>query len=361
MKVGILTIHAAYNYGAMLQAYATQEALKKLGHEVQIIDFYPIDLEQSNLMTKTPKSIKELVKYVFAKLNPHVQKKIRRFNEFRGLMQLSSRYYSKEELYRSPPKFDLFLVGSDQVWNMERSFNSFYFLDFINSKNKISYASSFGTSSIPAEYHKELKEHLSTFSAISTRESDGVRIIKDAVGIDATQVLDPTFLLTAENWAKIAADKQFKGDYILAYGFSKSAQFGELISSVKKRYQLPIVAIAIGSHYPYKVDKCFLNTGPKEFIALFRDAKVVCTDSFHGLAFSIHFRKTFFSIPHPTRNSRLDSLLSLLNLKNRQIENSKKISDLQETELNINYSAIETLIEENIKLSFDYLKTSISK
>jgi hypothetical protein len=359
MRIGILTIHAAYNYGAMLQAYATQTALIQLGHKVQIIDYYPKEVEESNLMEKMPKNLKQLVKYLYARFNPNIQLKIRRFSSFRNRMQLTPRYYDKKELYLNPPDFDIYLVGSDQVWNMERAFNPFWFLDFVNAKKKVSYASSFGTSSIPPQYQNELKNQLNKFSAISTREADGVKIIKEATGLNATQVLDPTFLLSTDDWSSLAAKRQFAGEYILTYGFSKSKQFGELIKSVKERYKLPVVAIAIGSHYPYPVDKSFINTGPQEFVALFRDAKVVCTDSFHGLAFSIHFRKTFFSIPHLTRNSRLSSLLGLLDLKNRQFSNPMEILNLSNDELHIDYFKIEHKIRENIEISITFLTQNL--
>lgn len=360
MKIGILTIHTAFNYGAMLQAFALQTALLKLGHEVQLIDYYPKDLERNNYMREFSLNPKRAIGYFYARFNPNVQKKIYRFSEFRNQLQLTNRYFDKNELYLNPPEFDVYMVGSDQVWNMERGFDSFWFLDFIKDKRKISYASSFGTYTISKEYNDQLKKQLTEFQAISVRELDGVNIIKDATGLNATQVLDPTFLLSTNDWASLASKRQFQGDYILTYGFSKSKEFGELLIRVKEIYNLPVVAIAIGSHYPYHVDKSIINAGPKEFIALFRDAKIICTDSFHGLAFSIHFRKTFFSIPHMTRNSRLESLLNLLNLKNRQFSNPKSnILDLSEDELAVNYHPIEALIEKSKNDSLSFLLESL--
>src|SRR5690606_15654269 len=140
----------------------------------------------------------------------------------------------------NPPEFDVYMVGSDQMWNCERSFDSFMFLDFVKAKRKISYAPSFGTSSISEEYSSELKKQLSGFQSISVREYDGVGIIKKATGLKATQVLDPTFLLSTDDWCQLAAQPQFKGDYILVYGFSKSIELGQLIKSVKERYKIPV-------------------------------------------------------------------------------------------------------------------------
>jgi len=361
MKIGILTIHTSFNYGAMLQAFALQAAIMKLGYNVQIIDYYPKELERSNLLRNITSDAKQIIKYLYARFNPNIQKKIHRFDKFRNQMQLTKRYYNKKELYQNPPSFDIYMVGSDQVWNMEKGFDPFWFLDFINHKPKISYASSFGTVTIPNEHKEKLKKYLSSFEDISVRENDGVIIIKEAANLEASQVLDPTFLLTRSEWSRLGAKRQYEGEYILAYGFSNSIEFIQLIDNVKKRYPLPVIAIAIGVHSSINADKCFINTGPNEFIALFRDAKAICTDSFHGLAFSIHFRKTFFTIPHPTRNSRLKSLLDLLKLNERQFSDSSMVLKLKEEELNINYENIEALIQINIEKSMKFLKNSIEK
>lgn len=356
MKIGILTIHTAFNYGAMLQAYALQAALIKLGFEVQIIDYYSNELERNNLMLEVGKSPKQIISYLYAKFNPAIQKRISRFNSFRGSLQLTKRYRDKEELYKTPPEFDIYIIGSDQVWNLERGFDPFWFLDFVKSKPKVSYASSFGTATISQIYHEKLNFYLSEFSTISVRETDGVKIIEEATGLSSIQVLDPTFLLSSEEWTKLAAKKQVEGEYILAYGFSKSEKFASLLSNIKKIYNLPVVAIPAGIRYPYKVDKIISNAGPEEFIALFRDAKVICTDSFHGLAFSIHFRKPFFTIPHPSRNSRLENLLALFNIKNRQINNPETLQGWSPEELTIRYEEIENLIQANTNKSIMYLK-----
>lgn len=360
MKIGILTIHTAFNYGAMLQAFALQTAITKLGYNVQIIDYYPKDEEKNNMLRELTLNPKQIAKYIYARINPDIQKKIRRFNAFRNQMQLTQRYYEKNELYLNPPEFDVYIVGSDQMWNCERNFDSFMFLDFVNGKRKISYAPSFGTKSIPEEYSAKLKKHLSAFQSISVRENDGVNIIKNATGLKATQVLDPTFLLSKDDWSQLAAKPQFNGDYILVYGFSKSIEFVQLIKSVKERYKMPVVAIAIGIHFPFDVDNSLKNVGPLEFLALFRDAKVICTDSFHGLAFSIHFRKPFFTIPHPTRNSRLENLLNLLNLKKRQFKNPLTILDLHEDELPIDYLSLEVSIKENVAESLFFLGKNLN-
>jgi hypothetical protein len=359
MKIGILTFHTAFNYGGMLQAYATQVALIKLGHEVQIIDYYPKNVERENFMREFSANPKQIVKYIYAKINPNVQKKFKHFNEFRSRMQLTARYQDKIELYQNPPEFDVYMVGSDQVWNMERGFDSFWFLDFIKDKLKISYASSFGTSTISKEYRAELKKQLTEFQAISVREADGVKIIEEATGLNATPVLDPTFLLRADEWISISSSTIIKGDYILCYGFDGSEKSKLMIDSIKKRLRLPTVAMTISLTIPYKADHFVQEAGPSEFLSLVKNAKFVCTSSYHGMALAINFRKSFIATIHPSRNSRMESMLSRFGLENRQVNNPIDILDMNDIDLFIDYSSIETQIENAISDSFYWLKSSL--
>jgi len=359
MRIGILTIHAAFNYGAMLQAYALQTVLNKLGHDVHIIDYYPKNVERENFMREFSSNPKQIVKYIYARINPNVQKKIKRFNEFRNQMKTTIRYMDKTELYRNPPEFDVYMVGSDQVWNLERGFDSFWFLNFIKDKRKISYASSFGTSTISDEYDELLKKYLTGFHAISTRELDGVNIIKSATGLEATQVLDPTFLLNADEWISISSSTIIKGDYILCYGFDASEKSKLMIDSIKKRLKLPIIAISISLAIPYKADRFIQEAGPCEFLSLIRNAKFVCTSSYHGMAFAIKFRKSFIATIHPYRNSRMESMIASFGLENRQINNPLDILDMNDIDLFIDYSSIETRIESGIADSLYWLKSSL--
>jgi hypothetical protein len=360
MKFAIFTIHTAFNYGAMLQAYALQFAISKLGYDVKIVDYYPKEVEDSNFMRIIDTNPKTLLRYIYAKLNPNVQKKIRRFDEFRNHMQLTKRYISKNELYQNPPEFDVYIVGSDQIWNLEQGFISLNFLDFVNDKLKLSYASSFGTATIKKEYFNELTKQLKNFISISVRESDGVDIIKQATGLDSKQVLDPTFLLKSDEWDLISKLPTIEGEYIFCYGFDGSTTSRIMVESIQKRLGLPIVAVTTGMSIPFKVDYFIQEAGPLEFLGLIKNAKFVCTSSYHGMALAINYRRSFIATIHPTRNSRMESMLNVFGLENRQIENPKDILNFTDKDLFIDYSYIETKINEAIYDSISWLESALS-
>ncbi|WP_282132730.1 polysaccharide pyruvyl transferase family protein [Cellulophaga baltica] len=364
MKIGIYTIHSAYNYGAMFQAYGTQKGLEKLGYESEFVNLYTVESEKKNESKIVSFKPKPFLKYLYARLNPKVQLKYKRFRDFHSQMNLSKRYYSLNEIYNNPPKYDIHLVGSDQVWNLERGLadRPYYFLDFINNnERKISYAASFGTSKIEKKHNQNLKSLLSGFNAIGVREDDGVDIIKEATGLDATQVLDPTFLLNAEEYNEIASERLIKEDYILYYGFDNSEISRQLIINLKKRLKLPVVAFSGSNFFPFKVDYFIKEAGPKEFLSLFKHATFICASSFHGLAFSIHFRKSFISIKHPTRNSRMETVLNKFNLMDRQARNAKDVLEMSDQNLFVDYNKFEDKIEEERIKSFSWLKDSLMK
>jgi hypothetical protein len=364
MKIGIYTIHSAYNYGAMFQAYGTQKGLEKLGYDSEFVNLYPYAAEKKNENRIFSFQLKPMLTYIYCKVNPKVQLKYKRFREFHSQMKLSKRYYSLDEIYNTPPKYDIHLVGSDQVWNLQQGLadRPYYFLDFIdNSERKISYAASFGTSKVDNKYNSELKSLLSGFDAIGVREDDGVTIVEESTGLEATQVLDPTFLLNAEEWSELSAERIIKEDYILYYGFDNSELSKQLIINLKKRLNLPVVALSGGISFPFKVDYFIQEAGPKEFVALFKHATFICASSFHGVAFAIHFRKSFLSIKHPTRNSRMETVLNKFDLMGRQAVNGNDVLEMSDQQLFIDYPIIEEKIESERARSLNWLNDNVKK
>jgi hypothetical protein len=364
MKIGIYTIHSAYNYGAMFQAYGTQKTLEKLGYESEFVNLYTSEAENKNENKTFSLKPKPFLRYLYARTNPKVRLKNKRFRDFHSKMKLSKRYYNYNEIYKSPPNYDIHLVGSDQVWNLEKGIPNpaFYFLDLVeHSKKKISYAASFGTSTINNEYNSFLKKSLSGFDYISVREDDGVNIINETTGLKATSVLDPTFLLNAQEWSELASERLIKEDYILYYGFDNSELSRQLIINLKKRLNLPVIAISGGLSFQFKVDRFFQEAGPKEFLSLFKHASFICASSFHGMAFAINFRKSFFTIKHPRRNSRMENILNKFDLLDRQPLDAEKLLELPDEKLFIDYSKIEEKIQFHTKQSVNWLRDSLTE
>lgn len=216
MKVGIYTIHAAHNFGAMLQAFATQYIIKSFGIDVEIVNDHPN--EKLNAYLTNNISLKSVIKNLYALINPLIWIKSKRFRDFHKSMPLSKKYKSINDIYKNPPKYDIHLVGSDQVWNIERKIDKqyYYFLDFLpRNEICISYASSFGNSNVSNSVYPLLQQLLSKFNKLSVREKGGVKLIKRATGLDATLVLDPTLLLTDEQWSKFSSTSPIiKGKYL---------------------------------------------------------------------------------------------------------------------------------------------------
>jgi len=363
MKIGIYTIHTPYNYGAMLQAYATQKALEKLGYEAELVNFYTSEEEKVNESKILSWRFKSFLDFLYARVNCKIYKRHRKFKEFHSKMKLSKRYYSLDEIYDHPPEYGVHLVGSDQVWNIENGLpqRDFYFLDFLKSGEiKMSYASSFGTSKIDKTYYESLKMLLSTFKVISVREDDGVNIVKNATGLVPKQVMDPTFLLNTQEWSKLFASKPIiKGEYIFCYGFDKSEKSYAMISAIRERLKLPVIAVLVSRSFRIKVDRYMREAGPEEFLNLAKYAAFICTGSYHGAAFAIHLRKSFFVTIHPTKNSRMETLLKRIGLENRQLRDVNKILQMSDDELFIDYANFEDRIYDTACDSMRWLKENL--
>lgn len=346
-KVGIVTITVGINYGNRLQNYALQEVLNKLG--IEAITFENVYQEIK---------IKDKIKrYMTLKKKSKIFKlKLKRFNDFNNKY---IKFGEKIKSYHVPrnlkEKYDYFICGSDQIWNPYFSGNTgTNFLTFAENQKRITYAPSFGTSDIPVDRKKEFKEYLEGINYLSCREKQGVDMIKELTGQEAKLVLDPTFLLSAEQWQQIAKEpKHFpKKEYIATYFLgNKEEEYKEYINSLAKRYNLEVFNIMDMDD----MDK--FSTDPAEFIYLIKNSKVVCTDSFHGTAFSIIFNKPYILFERKSNmenmNSRFDSLKNLLDLPDRRHSSVNEI-------FNIDYSSVNAKLESNKIESINYLKEAFN-
>ena len=377
-KVGIITILKVNNYGAELQAYATQAILNAIGYDAEIIDYL---FYKNPGHIKTGKSkpvfkfglkkklaewgypIKTLITATFSKGNNETRKK--RFEKFHSdNTKLSKCYRSIDELYKADLDYDTYVVGSDQVWN-PGIYSSIlpYMLDFAPAgKRRISYASSFGVSSIAENQQAFYKEHLSKFSAISVREKNAVELVKELSGKEATWVLDPTFLLNKEDWMKVAKyPYDIRNRYILVYELIPSPYLMELAKIMSQEKGMTIVRICKDSAPETKEEGIISITdaGPAEFIGLFANADMIVTNSFHGTAFSVNFGKDFYTVTplHKQNNSRQQSLLGLFSLNDRLLLEGTDINTISRTP--IDYNAVNSKLEEEREKSINYLKSAI--
>lgn len=373
-NIKTITFHNAYNYGAMLQTYALQNKIKNLGYETEVIDFLSEELTKEykvklfNFSNGIKSFISSLTSYSVRKKRAEIFEKFLK----EKIKLTEKRYFTIEDLKKDNESFEICITGSDQVWNPAIVYSPVYFLDFGNEKMKrISYAASFGQEKILKEYEERVGKHLKKFNYISVREKSGINLVKELSGKNAVQVLDPVFLLSKDEWKKlennIIKDFGLENGYILVYSMEKNPLILETAEKLKKYLNKPIVVIY--SSYGITTQIEILKSkninipvaGPQEFVTLFVGADCIVTNSFHGTAFSIVFDKPFLSVPHSTRNTRLQSVLELLklekrfvsidnrNLSGKELFNKAKLKD-KDTDL---------LLQNEIKKSEEFLISAI--
>lgn len=352
-KIGIINFHRAPNYGAVLQAYALSETIKKLGGNPVTLDYINISMDRAyNPKNYNHKSIKSLLATII--IYSRLKKKNKCFEDFR--IKYLDLYEIKDLQTLEREGFIKFIVGSDQVWNyMITQFDKAYFLNFVSDfRKKNSYAASFGFDHIPDEYIDEYKELLADFNHISVREAQGAAIIMNLLNRKAEVVLDPTMLLLKDDWNKLSRTYMEKKDYILIYQLAASQSLLDFAVVLSQETKCEIVIINDAIIKKIKA-KYVTGIGPQEFLSLFLNAKYIITNSFHGTAFSINLNKMFFvemSQPTAKVNSRLENILDTFELRNRQIVNGKNDNIFSK----IDYFRINKKIEIERQKSLNYLK-----
>ncbi len=364
-KVGILTFHNAINYGACLQAYALKEVLKNKKVNVEIIDYkceaindfyYKTFVKEDSLKTK----IKKILTFNIQK------KRNKEFNKFisNNLLDFSNqKKYNKSNIKEVNKEFEKIIVGSDQVWSPFCTGNDLtYFLNFIQDSNKkFSYAACLGITKDDFYKKNEVKKLLNDFKFISVRENSAKeRLSKILERKDINTSIDPTFLLTAEQWNQIILTKSKKEKYILVYSLSMPKEVLDFAYEVSAKTGYKIIYITLDNLFTIKKYKNTITKSPSEFIEYIKDAEYVITNSFHGTAFSIIFNKKFFTIKNSNPNhdnSRLYDLLESLGLEDRIY---LKYNDLIINK-NINYKEVNNKISKLRNKSLDYIDSILNK
>lgn len=370
-RIATMTFHFAHNYGAMLQAYALEKAINKMGFECYVLDYrlnyinrwYGIktkdDLcKEYGIILGTLKYYSRCIKGYYKKNNDTPQKKY--FNSFmRKKLTLSNHvFYQPEDL--SKTNYDIIVLGSDQIWNSDLTggLAKEYFGYYFNKKTTIiSYAASCGKGSMPQEYKNEYKALLSNINRISVREHALAENIKTVYGMDAESVLDPVFLLEKEDWNVLASqsNKKIDGKYLLIYAFQTSDDIYRVAIRIAKERNLKLISICYEPIGHYKEIEELFDCSPEEFISLIKNADFVCTSSFHGMAFSLIYNKNFYCMGHPLYSARNRELLSRLNLESRLFYKEKEIKRITDCD----YSKVNSLLEEEKRISISFLQHAI--
>lgn len=370
MQIKIITCQHVYNYGATLQAYALQTYIYSLGHDVEIIKFVPYYHhryevwnvnKQSHYYDKIKHNIFLHLLYAI-KSNIRIYKWIGRkwaFDKFdKKYLYLTSKTYSTSmDLKKNPPVADVYIAGSDQLWNtdMPNGSEAAYYLDFGNKEvYRCSYAVSFGIESVASYMIDYVKKQLQRFDAISVREKTGLLVLKSLDINNAVQVVDPVFLLNKEDWLKVASKAKkynLPPKYIMLYDFLGDFKITTFAKKCRKKLGLPIVSVNDHKKFSY-ADININDAGPAEFVSIIANAELVIANSFHAASFSIILNKELYIFPLSTQrnSSRMIDMMSDMGVVDRF--NPSELS-----KQSINYQVVNINKEENQKKGINYLKS----
>lgn len=353
MKVSLITILDNTNYGTYLQALATGMTIKSLGHEVEVIRYMRPCMTfwgNSKAVFKDRGLLRWFHRCIIKYSRKSSQLRKLDIDFLASYLPLTDEYVGFDALMANPPLADVYLTGSDQVWNSfyNRGIDKSYFLDFTpKGKKRICYAASIGMPSFPEQEKDETKRLLKNYHEITVRELSAKQILAD-MEISSEVVLDPTLLLNKEQWEQIAEKYTFTEDepYLLTY----SVEYGKEDSYIKhyakkiaEKKGLKLYHITYGGKpFDNYYDKVYSYATPDKFLNLMLHASFVVVSSFHGTAFSINFNKSFITVSPKKFNSRIMSLLEITGLKSRMVtDSSSPIESFDE----IDYSSVNRILD----------------
>lgn len=368
MRIDIITCHDVYNYGASLQAYALSSFLNTLGHDAEIIDYKPDYLshhyefgyvEETNRYYSLCRKSK-IFHFIYSlRLLPvtfATWRRIKPFDRFKAeKLKCTKRYSDLKTLQKDPPLADMYIAGSDQIWNcnLPNGRDAAFFLSFGSVKRKISYAASFAMPSIPEKYVDMLKTNLANIDSISVREKSAVSLLAN-IGIKSTAVIDPVYLLSKEQWTCFAGcDRIIHEQYVFVYNLnhSNTEAIKKEALRIAKKFRCKIVAI--DSSFKCRFSNINIHdAGPIEFVNLIRYSSFVVTDSFHGMSFALILQKPFSVWHKHSDSSRIYDLLNDIEAVyciNSTIEKNK-----------YDWHFIERKIEDKVDNSINFIKINIT-
>lgn len=323
MKIGIITMHNVVHHGSVLQSYATQLLFETLGHDATIIDYkYPNRWQEEHGRYIYKPSLKtRIARWIGLKAKHRKRNKILHFMS--KYYRLTRKYSDIDELNANPPSFDIYVTGSDQVWNPRFTCaDPAYFFTFEpDGSNIMSFSSSFACNSLNDDVAKIYKGYLSRYKFISVRENQGAKIVQKLLGKTPPVTLDPTLMIEASQWNKFVKPTPQKGKYIfmymLDYAFDPKPYIFELAKYFSEKFDKPIISNSeIPAEYEirYSVRQ---NVGIEDFLSLISNSFMVITSSFHGVAFSVNFGIPIIGVvKSDADDDRLSSLLQNLELGN---------------------------------------------
>lgn len=369
MRIGILTFSHSDNYGAMLQAYGLKSYICSLNNQTFIIPYAPSYLvgrhwlipyiPQADKWKQVKSAYKSTIYNLSTIIDFHRQRK--RMKAFRNKYLTNNAKSIKRAKTLNHLKIDYLIVGSDQIWNPDITLGlrkEFFgvFSPKISCK-VIAYAASIGNDVLPESYREEIKKLLENVDIISIRERSSIPYISSLTSKQITDVMDPIFLLSVDQW-KLIESIPCQYPYILVYVTESNQELNNFIQELSKEKNLPIIQIkrnkAVSLSPSFKWNAC---TGPSDFLGYIHYAQYVVTNSFHATAFSILFHKQFLIFNHSSSNARLKDLLFNCNLENRIFDKSLATTQIDNP---IDWNQTEQKKEKAIRYSKEFLQRSLA-
>jgi hypothetical protein len=380
-KISLITYHAAHNYGAVLQAYATQYTIEKMGCACEIINFQPDTIKYYNALYKFPqgKDIPKTIKGFAASLyrflrywryDEERRGRGRKFDAFvKTKLKITKEYRTVQELFDENFEYDITITGSDQTWNIHCpmwgiggvvDYSGAYFLGFVKKGRKASFAPSI--SNTTTEELTAYRGLLLQYDYITVREASTAERVKAVSGKDVFSALDPAFLLTKEEWItalEISPEPLIKRPYMLLYSIHGHREAGKLIREALQfanKTSLALVCVTPNACRKFERTIQIYDAGPSDFLNLYHNASFVIAATFHAIVFSIIFRKPFiaFGNKYNEGDQRKNGLLRAFNLESRLIFDEREIS--KAAGIDFDYTDSETLITNAIRESKEHLK-----
>ena len=383
-KIALVCNTYVRNYGSILQSYALYKKVKQLGYNVDVINYkdvpkgFLIQIKQT-IYIRIPMlfKIKEIRKKIVSiKMSRNIA--FQKIKEQRNRMMdifvknnfsFTPHCNSVEDVQNVIKKYDCVLIGSDQLWGVAEIMRDYHTLNFVpDDMPKIAYGTSFGVSNLPYFIQHKAKRFLQRIDRISVREKSGAKIINEISGRTAQVVVDPTLLLTTNEWSTIAgAERKIKDSYIFCFFLGNNPRQRDLAKQFSNKVHLPIVSMQhLDEFIPTDVHFADINindASPNDFINLIKNAEYILCDSFHASVFSIIFKKNFFTLDRykasssNSRNTRIQSLFSILGIEERHIDTNTSIDNL--LKISTNYELVHNKWYEWRNKSLNYLTDSL--
>ena len=381
MKIGIITLYYKNNnYGGVAQAYALYKYFSNLGYECELIT-YKKKPSTLNLVNKN-KNLKMLInrckgkikrishvpieKYLSKRYKAKLETRGQKLENFRNSIP-HSKVYSLETISEISDKYDIFITGSDQVWNPGVVDQAFVF-SFLKNQNKkiLSYASSVAVTDVTDKYKDFMKKELEKYGFISVREKSSKDIIQSLTNKNVEWVMDPTLILERKDWEKLTTERIIKEKYIFSYMIGDNKKQKKQIEKFAKQENLLLVTLPYiknGNRFEFRIedykfgDKQMLDITFEDFLSLIKYSEYVITDSFHAICFSYIFKKEFYAFEKGTlvsTNSRIYTLLELFEATNRIVKDK-----IEKDNTLLDYDKIDINMSRKIEDSKRFLKTAL--